>query len=370
MVTGASTGIGEATVRALPAEGWTVFAVARRADRLAALAAETGAVAHSGGHYRGRRRRPGCLPQVTEAGGIDTLVNIAGGARGADNIGDASTEDWEWMYRVNVLGTMKLTRAFLPMLRANGEGTVLNLTSTAGLVAYEGGGGYNAAKFAQHAMTGALRLEEAEHNVRVIEVAPGLVQTEEFALNRLGDEAGRSQGLPGRGEAAHGRRRGRRGPLRRQRAAPREPGPDRHPARGPGRKPQTDPQGLSRPLCLQRPGRIRGRQHQIRHQAGMVGAGKDEALEVCHLHPGADQDMVHGDERWHLRIHRPGGGQALARGLGGVREPAWPARSRNSRWSALELKSPSRTVVPAGPCAGKVPNWRSSCRQFQMSPAR
>jgi NADP-dependent 3-hydroxy acid dehydrogenase YdfG len=73
------------------------------------------------------------------------------------------------------------------MLRANGEGTVLNLTSTAGLAAYEGGGGYNAAKFAQHAMTGALRLEEAENNVRVIEVAPGLVYTEEFALNRLGD---------------------------------------------------------------------------------------------------------------------------------------------------------------------------------------
>ncbi len=95
------------------------------------------------------------------------------------------------MYQVNVLGTMKLTRAFLPMLRACGEGTVLNLTSTAGLSAYEGGGGYNAAKFAQHALTGALRLEEAEHNVRVIEVAPGLVQTEEFALNRLGDNTTR-----------------------------------------------------------------------------------------------------------------------------------------------------------------------------------
>ncbi|HEY1155202.1 MAG TPA: SDR family NAD(P)-dependent oxidoreductase, partial [Arthrobacter sp.] len=80
-----------------------------------------------------------------------------------------------------------LTRAFLPMLRATGEGTVLNLTSTAGLDAYEGGGGYNAAKFGQHALTNALRLEEAEHNLRVIEVAPGLVQTEEFALNRLGD---------------------------------------------------------------------------------------------------------------------------------------------------------------------------------------
>ena len=185
VVTGASTGIGEATVRALRAEGWRVFAVARRADRLEALAAETGAVALPADVTEDADVSR-LVAEVSRAGGIDTLVNIAGGARGADKVGDAKTGDWEWMYRVNVLGTMKLTRAFLPMLRACGEGTVLNLTSTAGLAAYEGGGGYNAAKFAQHALTGALRLEEAEHNVRVIEVAPGLVQTEEFALNRLG----------------------------------------------------------------------------------------------------------------------------------------------------------------------------------------
>ena len=188
LVTGASTGIGEATVRTLRAEGWTVFAVARREDRLASLAAETGAVAVPADIAEDDDVSR-LVEKVTAAGGIDTLINIAGGARGADRVAEASTADWEWMYRVNVLGTMKLTRAFLPMLRANGEGTVLNLTSTAAIAAYEGGGGYNAAKFAQHAMTGALRLEEAEHNVRVIEVAPGLVYTEEFALNRLGDEA-------------------------------------------------------------------------------------------------------------------------------------------------------------------------------------
>jgi NADP-dependent 3-hydroxy acid dehydrogenase YdfG len=187
VVTGASTGIGEATVRALTAEGWTVFAVARRADRLAALAAETGATAVPADITEDSDVER-LLAEVTLAGGIDTLINIAGGARGADRIADAKTEDWEWMFEVNVLGTMKLTRAFLPMLRAGGEGTVLNLTSTAGLTAYEGGGGYNAAKFAQHAMNDALRLEEVEHNLRVIEVAPGLVQTEEFALNRLGGD--------------------------------------------------------------------------------------------------------------------------------------------------------------------------------------
>ncbi|GAB3555350.1 SDR family oxidoreductase [Arthrobacter tumbae] len=125
---------------------------------------------------------------VTEAGGIDTLINIAGGARGTDWVADARTEDWEWMYGANVIGSMLLIRAFLPMLRAHGEGTVVNLTSTAALVAYEGGAGYNAAKAAQRAMTRALRLEEVEHNVRVVEVLPGMVQTEEFSLNRLGNE--------------------------------------------------------------------------------------------------------------------------------------------------------------------------------------
>ncbi len=187
VVTGASTGIGEATVRALRAEGWTVYAVARRAERLSALAAETGAVAVPA-DVTSDDDVARLLAEVSRGGGIDTLINIAGGARGADTVGAAQTEDWDWMFQVNVMGTMKLTRAFLPMLRACGEGTVLNLTSTAGLSAYEGGGGYNAAKFAQHALTGALRLEEAEHNVRVIEVAPGMVQTEEFALNRLGGD--------------------------------------------------------------------------------------------------------------------------------------------------------------------------------------
>ncbi|MBT2584306.1 SDR family oxidoreductase [Arthrobacter sp. ISL-95] len=187
VVTGASTGIGEATVKALVSAGWKVFAVARRADRLNALEATTGAVPFPA-DITADDDVAALLAAVTEAGGADTLINIAGGARGADTIANADTEDWDWMYQVNVLGTMKITRAFLPMLREHGEGTVLNLTSTAGLSAYEGGAGYNAAKFAQHAMTNALRLEEVGNNVRVIEVAPGLVQTEEFALNRLGDK--------------------------------------------------------------------------------------------------------------------------------------------------------------------------------------
>lgn len=188
VVTGASTGIGEATARELRRSGWTVYAVARRAERLEALARETGAVPApcditSDADVEALRDQV-----LEEQGRVDALLNISGGARGTDRVAEASTEDWEWMYQVNVLGTMRLTRAFLPALRANGEGTVLNLTSLAAHRAYEGGGGYNAAKFAERAMTEALRLEEAEHNVRVVEIAPGLVHTPEFSLNRLGGD--------------------------------------------------------------------------------------------------------------------------------------------------------------------------------------
>ena len=188
VVTGASTGIGEATARELRRSGWTVYAVARRAERLEALARETGAVPApcditSDADVEALRDQV-----LEEQGRVDALLNISGGARGTDRVAEASTEDWEWMYQVNVLGTMRLTRAFLPALRANGEGTVLNLTSLAAHRAYEGGGGYNAAKSAERAMTEALRLEEAEHNVRVVEIAPGLVHTPEFSLNRLGGD--------------------------------------------------------------------------------------------------------------------------------------------------------------------------------------
>lgn len=187
VVTGASSGIGAATVRALTAKGWKVFAFARREDRLAAVAQETGAIAITG-DVSVQEDVDRLLKTVTDQGGVDTVINIAGGALGADTIATAKDEDWINMYNSNVLGTMKVTRAFLPMLREHGEGTVLNLTSVAGLVAYEGGGGYNAAKSAERAMTQALRLEEVGNNIRVIEVLPGMVYTEEFSLVRLGSK--------------------------------------------------------------------------------------------------------------------------------------------------------------------------------------
>lgn len=185
LVTGASSGIGQAIVRALCADGWTVYAVARRAERLHALAEETGAVPLAA-DVSVQSDIDELLAGLQEGAGVDTLVNCAGGARGTDYLAEAKDADWEFMFQANVMGTMRLTRALLPQLRAN-QGTILNVTSTAALASYEGGSGYNAAKSAQRALTQALRLEEVEHGIRVIEVLPGLVQTEEFALRRLGD---------------------------------------------------------------------------------------------------------------------------------------------------------------------------------------
>lgn len=185
LVTGASSGIGEATVRVLRAQGWDVVAVARREGRLQALAEETSCAWVAGDVSVGADVER--MRAAAAAFGVDTLINIAGGARGTQRVADASADDWDWMFQSNVMGTMLLTRALLPQLRAaEVGGTVLNLTSTAALASYEGGGGYNAAKAAQRAMTKALRLEEAEHDVRVIEVLPGLVKSDEFALRRLG----------------------------------------------------------------------------------------------------------------------------------------------------------------------------------------
>lgn len=189
IVTGASSGIGAAAVRQLRSNGWNVIAVARREDRLAQLAQETGALPFTADVTVSEdieRLHAFATETFKTAGGVDTVINIAGGARGVDSVANAKEDDWQWMFQVNVLGTLNVLKAFLPDLRDHGFGTVLNLTSTAGHTAYEGGAGYNAAKFGQHALTGALRLEEAEHNIRVIEVAPGMVHTNEFTVNRLG----------------------------------------------------------------------------------------------------------------------------------------------------------------------------------------
>ena len=193
VVTGASSGIGEATVRALRDTGWEVIAVARRAERLEAVGAATGAVPFAADLTR-QTDVDALREFVRASGGVDALVQVAGGARGSDRVEDGDPEDWTWMFEANVLASQRLVASLLPELReaarAAGHASLLFVTSTAAQGAYPGGAGYNAAKAGEAMIVGALRLELSGEPIRVIEVAPGLVHTEEFALNRLhGDQA-------------------------------------------------------------------------------------------------------------------------------------------------------------------------------------
>ena len=178
-------------MRLLRERGWDVVGVARRADRLEKLAAETGAQVFVADVTK-QDDVDALAAYLDSTGGVHALVNNAGGARGMGSVEESSIEDWQWMFDVNVLGTKRVTSALLPLLRKSWTpGTsvdILTITSVAGYVTYEGGGGYNAAKFAERAMVGVLRLELAGEPIRVIDIAPGMVATEEFSLNRFGGD--------------------------------------------------------------------------------------------------------------------------------------------------------------------------------------
>ncbi|GEL48615.1 oxidoreductase [Cellulomonas hominis] len=191
VVTGASSGIGAATVRRLRADGWEVVAVARRADRLAALAEETGAEAFVA-DLTDDADVARLAAHVEATGGLTSLVNNAGGALGLDRVADADLEGWRRMYDLNVLGTLRVTKALLPALTASGRGDVLVVTSTAAIAPYEGGAGYTGVKHAERMLTTTLRLELIGEPVRVIDIAPGNVATEEFSLVRFGGDAARA----------------------------------------------------------------------------------------------------------------------------------------------------------------------------------
>ncbi|WP_328533396.1 SDR family oxidoreductase [Micromonospora zamorensis] len=206
IVTGASSGIGAATARRLAAEGFHVLAAARRAERLADLVAEITAAGGQATAVTCDITSDESVAALAEAaaqapGPVTLLVNNAGGARGLDPVESGSVADWQWMYDVNVLGTLRVTQALLPALEASGSGTIVVVSSTAGLTVYEGGGGYTAAKHAQTAIAGTLRLELCGRPLRVIEIDPGMVKTDEFGLVRFeGDEeraAAVYAGVPG-----------------------------------------------------------------------------------------------------------------------------------------------------------------------------
>jgi NADP-dependent 3-hydroxy acid dehydrogenase YdfG len=192
VVTGASSGIGAATVRELRSRGWDVVGVARREDRLTALVAETGASAIAC-DLTDSNAVDALVAELEASGPVHALVQVAGGARGTDRIEDASVDDWQWMFDANVLSTQRLVAGLLPLLRrsadADGHADAIFVTSTAAQSAYAGGAGYNAAKAAEAMVVRVLRQELNGEPIRVVEVAPGMVHTEEFTLNRLGGDS-------------------------------------------------------------------------------------------------------------------------------------------------------------------------------------
>lgn len=190
VVTGASSGIGEATARTLATLGFHVVAVARRIDRIQRLADEIGGTA---------------LPAdvtddaavqslASQLGRVDVLVNNAGGAKGLQSVAEADLDDWRWMWETNVLGTLRVTRALLPKLIASGDGLIVTVTSIAALEVYDGGSGYTSAKHAQAALHRTLRGELLGKPVRLTEIAPGAVQTE-FSLVRFGGDEQRAEAV-------------------------------------------------------------------------------------------------------------------------------------------------------------------------------
>ncbi|GAB3585282.1 SDR family oxidoreductase [Amycolatopsis endophytica] len=187
VITGASAGIGEATARALADAGFHLVLGARRLDRLEKLAAEVSGTAH--------------VLDVTDPASVaafvqrvpdcHVLVNNAGGARGLERVVDADEDHWRWMWEVNVLGTLRMTKALLPKLIASGDGHVVSVTSIAGHEVYDGGSGYTSAKHAQSALHRTLRSEHLGDPVRITEIVPGMVETD-FSANRFDGDTERA----------------------------------------------------------------------------------------------------------------------------------------------------------------------------------
>ncbi|MEU0501597.1 SDR family NAD(P)-dependent oxidoreductase [Nocardia sp. NPDC005998] len=187
VVTGASSGIGEATARELAKQGYHVYVGARRLDRLQALADEIGGTA-----LELDVTSDDSVRAFTDAiDSADVLVNNAGGAKGLASVAEADLDDWRWMWETNVLGTLRVTKALLPKLIASGDGLIVTITSVAAFEAYDNGSGYTSAKHAQAVLHRTLRGELLGQPVRLTEIAPGAVETE-FSLVRFAGDAERA----------------------------------------------------------------------------------------------------------------------------------------------------------------------------------
>jgi len=187
VVTGASSGIGAATAKALASRGYHVVAGARRVDRVRKVVGESGeAVRLDVTDKRSVEEFVSAIEKRHRR--IDVLVNNAGGALGLAPLAEANDDDWITMWQTNVLGLMYVTRACLPLLRKARHGHIVNLGSIAGFETYKGGAGYTAVKHAVRAISRTLRLELNGEPIRVTEVAPGLVETEFSVVRFHGDK--------------------------------------------------------------------------------------------------------------------------------------------------------------------------------------
>ena len=193
LVTGASSGIGAATSLLLAKNGFHVIAAARRVERLKQL--ENQASGYEGSIESAElditdQKSIDFLAKQLADKPLEAIINNAGGAFDAATVLEASLESWEKSYQVNVLGTVRVIRALTPIMKRHGKGHIVVVTSTAGHVTYETGGSYTAAKHAEKALVNTLRLELNGEPIRVSEIAPGMVKTDEFAVNRFnGDES-------------------------------------------------------------------------------------------------------------------------------------------------------------------------------------
>ncbi len=191
VVTGASSGIGAATASLFREHGWDVVAVARRQDRLEELAERTGATFFVA-DLTDQVQVDALRDHLKATGAVHALVNNAGGAFGMASVENSDPEDWTRMFDVNVVAVKRVISALLPLLREGAKqadhADLLTVTSIAGHLPYEGGGGYNGSKFATRAMVEVLRLELAGEPIRVVEIAPGMVHTPEFSLVRFGGD--------------------------------------------------------------------------------------------------------------------------------------------------------------------------------------
>jgi NADP-dependent 3-hydroxy acid dehydrogenase YdfG len=184
-VTGASSGIGEATVRALSEAGAAVALGARRSDRLEAIAAtlEGRSLVRAVDVSDEAQARAFVQAAHDELGGLHVLVNNAG-LMLLGPVAGAETEEWRRMISVNMLGLLYCTHAALSLIRQSGGGDIVNLSSTAGRRAEPGAAVYNMTKFGVHAFSEALRQEALHDGIRVTTVAPGFVDTELQGHNR------------------------------------------------------------------------------------------------------------------------------------------------------------------------------------------